>query len=82
MRDVHPTHYGRLCPIETPEGPNIGLINSLSVFARTNEYGFLESPYRKIIDGRVTNEVDYLSAIEEGDFYIAQANSPMDEKAI
>jgi DNA-directed RNA polymerase subunit beta len=80
VRDVHPTHYGRLCPIETPEGPNIGLINSLSVFARTNEYGFLESPYRKIIDGRVTNEVDYLSAIEEGDFYIAQANSPIDDE--
>jgi DNA-directed RNA polymerase subunit beta len=79
VRDVHPTHYGRLCPIETPEGPNIGLINSLSVFARTNEYGFLESPYRKIVDGRVTDQVDYLSAIEEGDFYIAQASTPVDE---
>ncbi|MBS0350487.1 MAG: DNA-directed RNA polymerase subunit beta [Proteobacteria bacterium] len=80
VRDVHPTHYGRLCPIETPEGPNIGLINSLSVFARTNEYGFLESPYRKVIDGVVTNEVHYLSAIEEGDYYIAQANSPVDDQ--
>jgi len=75
VRDVHPTHYGRVCPIETPEGPNIGLINSLAVFARTNEFGFLESPYRKIIDGKVTSDIDYLSAIEEGDFYIAQANT-------
>lgn len=78
VRDVHPTHYGRVCPIETPEGPNIGLINSLSVFARTNEYGFLESPYRKVIDGRVSDDYEYLSAIEEGDYYIAQANTQMD----
>ncbi|ALG67917.1 DNA-directed RNA polymerase subunit beta [Beggiatoa leptomitoformis] len=78
VRDVHPTHYGRVCPIETPEGPNIGLINSLSVFARTNEYGFLETPYRRVEDGKVTNKVDYLSAIEEGNFVIAQANSTLD----
>lgn len=75
VRDVHVTHYGRLCPIETPEGPNIGLINSLSAFARCNEYGFLETPYRRVIDGVVTDEVDYLSAIEEGQFVIAQANA-------
>jgi len=80
VRDVHPTHYGRVCPIETPEGPNIGLINSLSVYARTNEYGFLESPYRKVVDGRVTDELQYLSAIEEGDFYIAQASTNLDAK--
>ncbi|WP_406665746.1 DNA-directed RNA polymerase subunit beta [Gallaecimonas sp. GXIMD1310] len=79
VRDVHPTHYGRLCPIETPEGPNIGLINSLSCFARTNEYGFLETPYRKVIDGQVTDEVEYLSAIEEGQFVVAQANAAVDE---
>ncbi|GHD81427.1 DNA-directed RNA polymerase subunit beta [Vogesella fluminis] len=77
VRDVHPTHYGRVCPIETPEGPNIGLINSLSVYARTNEYGFLETPYRKVIDGKVTNEIDYLSAIEEGRYIIAQANAEL-----
>ncbi|MGL6262163.1 DNA-directed RNA polymerase subunit beta [Vibrio sp. WXL103] len=75
VRDVHVTHYGRLCPIETPEGPNIGLINSLSAFARCNEYGFLETPYRRVVDGIVTDEVDYLSAIEEGQFVIAQANT-------
>lgn len=75
VRDVHVTHYGRLCPIETPEGPNIGLINSLSAFARCNEYGFLETPYRRVVDGIVTDEVDYLSAIQEGQFIIAQANS-------
>ena len=75
VRDVHPTHYGRVCPIETPEGPNIGLINSLAVFARTNEYGFLETPYRKVIDRKVTDELVYLSAIEEGKFIIAQANA-------
>ena len=74
VRDVHHSHYGRICPIETPEGPNIGLINSLASFARTNDFGFLETPYRKIIDGVVTDEIDYLSAIEEVDFYIAQAN--------
>nr|PZN79844.1 MAG: DNA-directed RNA polymerase subunit beta [Pseudomonadota bacterium] len=75
VRDVHPTHYGRVCPIETPEGPNIGLINSLAVYARTNEYGFLETPYRKVVNGRVTDEIEYLSAIEEGEFAIAQANA-------
>ena len=77
VRDVHPTHYGRVCTIETPEGPNIGLINSLAVYARTNSYGFLETPYRKVVQGKVTNQVDYLSAIEEGEFAIAQANSVM-----
>ena len=80
VRDVHPTHYGRVCPIETPEGPNIGLINSLAVYARTNEYGFLETPYRKVTNGKVTNQIDYLSAIEEGDYMIAQANSTLDDK--
>ncbi|AUN93992.1 DNA-directed RNA polymerase subunit beta [Pseudazoarcus pumilus] len=75
VRDVHPTHYGRVCPIETPEGPNIGLINSLAVYARTNRYGFLETPYRKVEDGKVTDQVDYLSAIEEGHYVIAQANA-------
>ncbi len=79
VRDVHPTHYGRVCPIETPEGPNIGLINSLAVYARTNEYGFLETPYRKVVDGVVTDEVVYLSAIEEGQYVIAQANASIDE---
>jgi len=78
VRDVHPTHYGRVCPIETPEGPNIGLINSLAVYARTNDYGFLETPYRKVVNGKVTNTVEYLSAIEEGDFVIAQANAELD----
>lgn len=75
VRDVHPTHYGRICPIETPEGPNIGLINSLATFARVNKYGFIESPYRKIVDGKVTNDVLYLSAMQESSYYIAQANS-------
>ncbi|HFD13344.1 MAG TPA: DNA-directed RNA polymerase subunit beta [Crenotrichaceae bacterium] len=79
VRDVHPTHYGRVCPIETPEGPNIGLINSLAVYARTNEYGFLESPYRKVVDQVVTDEVDYLSAIEEGQYMIAQTSVKLDE---
>lgn len=79
VRDVHPTHYGRVCPIETPEGPNIGLINSLAVYARTNKYGFLETPYRRVVDGKVTNDIDYLSAIEEGRFVIAQANADMDK---
>ncbi len=79
VRDVHPTHYGRVCPIETPEGPNIGLINSLALFARTNRYGFLETPYRKVINGKVTNEIDFLSAIEEGNFVIAQANAQIDK---
>ena len=77
VRDVHPTHYGRLCPIETPEGPNIGLINSLSVYARTNDYGFLETPYRKVVNGQVTDEFVYLSAIEEGQYVIAQANATL-----
>jgi len=80
VRDVHPTHYGRVCPIETPEGPNIGLINSMATYARTNEYGFLESPYRRVIDGKVTNEIDYLSAIDEGQFVIAQASANLDEE--
>ncbi|MDH4022209.1 MAG: DNA-directed RNA polymerase subunit beta [Gammaproteobacteria bacterium] len=80
VRDVHPTHYGRVCPIETPEGPNIGLINSLSVYARTNDYGFLETPYRKVKNGKVTDEVEYLSAIEEGQHVIAQANSDLDAR--
>jgi len=78
VRDVHPTHYGRVCPIETPEGPNIGLINSLAVYARTNDYGFLETPYRKVTNSKVTGTVEYLSAIEEGDFVIAQANADLD----
>jgi len=79
VRDVHPTHYGRVCPIETPEGPNIGLINSLSVYARTNAYGFLETPYRKVTDGKATPQVDYLSAIEESNYVIAQANITLDK---
>ncbi|NMG69358.1 DNA-directed RNA polymerase subunit beta [Parazoarcus communis] len=78
VRDVHPTHYGRVCPIETPEGPNIGLINSLAVYARTNRHGFLETPYRKVIDSKVTDQIDYLSAIEEGQYVIAQANAEVD----
>ncbi len=80
VRDVHPTHYGRVCPIETPEGPNIGLINSLALYARTNEYGFLETPYRKVADGKVAEEIMYLSAIEEGKYVIAQANAQVDKK--
>jgi DNA-directed RNA polymerase subunit beta len=79
VRDVHPTHYGRICPIETPEGPNIGLINSLATFARVNKYGFIESPYRKVKDGRVTDDVVYLSAMEEGKAHVAQASAPVDE---
>ncbi|NNF52316.1 MAG: DNA-directed RNA polymerase subunit beta [Gammaproteobacteria bacterium] len=79
VRDVHPTHYGRVCPIETPEGPNIGLINSLAVYARTNEYGFLETPYRKVVKGKVGNKIEYLSAIEEGQYVIAQANAKLDD---
>ncbi len=75
VRDVHPTHYGRVCPIETPEGPNIGLINSLAVYARANQYGFLETPYRRVENGRITDKIDFLSAIEEGEFAIAQANA-------
>lgn len=80
VRDVHTTHYGRICPIETPEGPNIGLINSLATYARVNKYGFVETPYRKVKDGRVTDEVVYLSAMEEGRYYVAQANVPLDAK--
>lgn len=79
VRDVHTTHYGRVCPIETPEGPNIGLINSLSVYARTNKYGFIETPCRRVLDGTVTDEIEYLSAIEEVDQYIAQSNIPLDK---
>src|ERR1700760_3684701 len=80
VRDVHPTHYGRICPIETPEGPNIGLINSLATFARVNKYGFVETPYRRVKDGRVTDEVVYLSAMEEGRYRVAQANVPLDNR--
>ncbi|WP_099561089.1 DNA-directed RNA polymerase subunit beta [Stenotrophomonas maltophilia] len=80
VRDVHPTHYGRVCTIETPEGPNIGLINSLAVYARTNKYGFLETPYRKVVDGKVYDEVEFLSAIEENEYVIAQANALTDAK--
>ncbi|MEX0951360.1 MAG: DNA-directed RNA polymerase subunit beta, partial [Gammaproteobacteria bacterium] len=79
VRDVHPTHYGRVCPIETPEGPNIGLINSLAVYARANDYGFLETPYRKVVNGAATLEIEYLSAIEESEFVIAQANAALDK---
>ena len=80
VRDVHPTHYGRICPIETPEGPNIGLINSLATYARVNKYGFVETPYRRVKEGRVTEEVHYLSAMEEGRYSVAQANAPIDAK--
>ncbi len=80
VRDVHPTHYGRVCPIETPEGPNIGLINSLALFARTNWYGFIETPYRKVVNHKVTDEIEYLSAIEESKYVIAQANAELDAK--
>src|SRR4029450_6284929 len=79
VRDVHPTHYGRVCPIETPEGPNIGLINSLALYARTNKYGFLETPYRKVKDSKATSDIVYLSAIEEGNYVIAQANASLDK---
>jgi DNA-directed RNA polymerase subunit beta len=79
VRDVHPTHYGRICPIETPEGPNIGLINSLSTYARVNKYGFIESPYRKVENGKLTDQVDYLSAMQESKFNIAQANATVDD---
>ena len=80
VRDVHPTHYGRVCPIETPEGPNIGLINSLALYARTNEYGFMETPYRRVENSHVTDHIEYLSAIEEGKYVIAQANAQLDKK--
>jgi DNA-directed RNA polymerase subunit beta len=75
VRDVHPTHYGRMCPIETPEGPNIGLINSLATYARVNKYGFIETPYRKVVDGKVTDDVQYMSATEEMRHVVAQANA-------
>ena len=78
VRDVHPTHYGRICPIETPEGPNIGLIASLATFARVNEFGFVERPYRRVVKGKVTDEVVYFSAMEEGELHIAQANAKLD----
>ena len=80
VRDVHPTHYGRVCPIETPEGPNIGLINSLAIYAKTNDYGFLETPYRQVVDGKVTMNIHYLSAIEESQYVIAQASEELDPK--
>ena len=81
MRDVHPTHYGRICPIETPEGPNIGLISSLSTYARINEFGFIETPYRKVQGGAVSDEIVFLSALEEEQFVIAQANAELDAQA-
>ena len=80
VRDVHYTHYGRMCPIETPEGPNIGLIVSLANYTRVNEYGFLETPYRKVKNGKVTNEIEYLSAMDEERYFIAQANAPLSPK--
>ena len=79
VRDVHPTHYGRICPIETPEGPNIGLINSLSTYAKINKYGFIESPYKRVKDGVVQDKVEYLSAMEETKYTIAQANTKLDK---
>ena len=79
VRDVHPTHYGRVCPIETPEGPNIGLINSFASYSRTNQYGFIETPYRKVVKGKVTDEIIYLSAIDEAEHVIAQANVMLDK---
>ena len=79
VRDVHPTHYGRICPIETPEGPNIGLINSLATYSRVNKYGFIESPYRKVVNGKITERIEYLSAMDESKFTIAQANSVIDD---
>ena len=80
VRDVHPTHYGRICPIETPEGPNIGLINSLATFARVNKYGFIETPYRKVVDGKVTDEVRYISAMEEGRYTSRRPMRELDSK--
>ena len=82
VRDVHPSHYGRICPIETPEGPNIGLINSLSLYSRINEFGFIEAPYRKVVKGKVLDDIEYLNADPEEPFMIAQANSEIDEKGI
>ena len=80
VRDVHHSHYGRMCPIETPEGPNIGLIGSLCTYARINEYGFIETPYRRVIDGQVTDEIVYLTADEEDNYVVAQANEPLDDE--
>ena len=80
VRDVHPSHYGRMCPIETPEGPNIGLIGSLSSYARVNAFGFVETPYRKVVDGKVTDQIDYLTADEEDRHVIAQANTPVERR--
>jgi DNA-directed RNA polymerase subunit beta len=80
VRDVHPSHYGRICPIETPEGPNIGLISSMSTFARINDFGFIETPYRKVVNGKVTEQVDFLTGDKEEQFTVAQANAPIDEK--
>ena len=80
VRDVHPSHYGRICPVETPEGPNIGLIASLATFARINDFGFIETPYRKVENGRVTDQIDYLTADREENFIVAQANAPIDDK--
>ena len=82
VRDVHPTHYGRICPIETPEGPNIGLINSMSCYARINEFGFIETPYRRIVKGKVSKKIDYLTADQEESYLIAQANNPIDDKGV
>ena len=82
VRDVHPSHYGRMCPIETPEGPNIGLIGYLASFARINRFGFIETPYRKVVDGRVTDQVDYLAADDEDRHIIAQANANFDEQGV
>src|SRR2546429_1397415 len=81
VRDVHPTHYGRMCPIETPEGPNIGLIGSLASMATVSEFGFIQTPYRKVVNGKVTDEIVYLDAAEEAQFTIAQASEPVDEKS-
>src|SRR5688500_6765959 len=80
VRDVHPSHYGRICPIETPEGPNIGLISSMSTFARINDFGFIETPYRKVVNGRVTDQVDFLTGDQEENYLVAQANAPIDAK--
>ena len=81
MRDVHHSHYGRICPIETPEGPNIGLINSLSTYSRINEFGFIETPYRKVVDGKVLDEIEYLNADAEEPYKVAQANSVIETMA-
>jgi DNA-directed RNA polymerase subunit beta len=80
VRDVHPSHYGRICPIETPEGPNIGLISSMSTYARINDFGFIETPYRKVVNGRVTDQIDYLTGDREEQFLVAQANATIDER--